>query len=208
MSISLNIIESNRQIQKLINQSLAVELNKKVKSNTNRVVKQIKAMIPTWLGEQDEVLSLLADGVPNSLNAQFGLPIGTSSEAVAAIMVAVSETITVEINKFDANLKGSIFFKVQPEDFTNVLSLPEGYIQTLTNNLHWLDWLVTMGGSPIVGGYEYKPANDGRSGGGIMVGGVAWQVPSQYAGTIDNNFITRALQNREQEITNALKGLF
>ena len=41
-----------------------------------------------------------------------------------------------------------------------------------------------------------------------MVGGVAWRVPSDYSGTIDNNFVTRALENREKQIINALKGLF
>lgn len=212
MSASLKILESNTQISGMISKSISQELNIRVAKNKSKVEKNIKSMIPAWLHEQDEITSLLSDGVANSLNAQFGLPRGTSSGVVSAIVSAVVGSVIVEVGKIDNTLRGLITFKIQPEDFSNLLVLPQGFIQTITisggKSLHWLNWLLTMGSAAIVGGYEYRPGNDGRSGGGTMVGGVAWRVPSDYSGTIDNNFVTRALENREKQIINALKGLF
>ena len=209
MSISLKILESNRQIESFINQSLALELNNKIQSNSSRVKNNIKLMIPAWITEQKEVSSLLAQGVQNSLNAEFGLTPGLPDLSVAAIIRSVADSISVEIPKLDRHLKGSVLFRIQPNDFANLLGLPEGFVMTnLGSNLHWLNWLLTMGGTPVVTGYQYIPGNSGRSGGGQMTGGKVWRVPSEHSGTIDNNFITRALENREKEITNALGGLF
>lgn len=209
MSISLKILESNRQIESFINQSLALELNSKIQSNSSRVKNNIKLMIPAWITEQKEVSSLLAQGVQNSLNAEFGLTPGLPDLSVAAIIRSVADSISVEIPKLDRHLKGSVLFRIQPNDFANLLGLPEGFVTTnLGSNLHWLNWLLTMGGTPVVTGYQYIPSNSGRSGGGQMTGGKVWRVPSEHSGTIDDNFITRALENREKEITNALGGLF
>jgi len=209
MSVSLKILESNRQIENLINQSLALQLNSKIRSNNKKVTNNIKLMIPTWITEQKEVASLLAQGVQSSLNAEFGLPPGLPEVSVAAIIRSVADSISVEIPKLDKHLKGSVLFRIQSENFSNLLGLPEGFVTTnLGSNLHWLNWLLTMGGTPVITGYQYIPNNLGRSGGGQMTGGKVWRVPSEHSGTIDNNFITRALENREKEITNALRGLF
>ena len=208
MSISIKLLESNNQIQGYINRSLADQLNKKIHSNSKRVASKIKSMVPSWITEQQEIASLLSDGVPNSLNAQFGLRPGSSTSAAAAIIHAISETISVEISNVDTRLQGHVAFRIQPENFSNLLGLSEGYVQTITTSLHWLDWLLTMGGTPIITGYEYQPSNDGRSGGGTMVGGTVWRVPSEYTGVLGNNFVTRALENREKQISDVLKGLF
>ena len=209
MSISVKILESNKQIEGLLNQSLASQVNSTIRSNYKKVANNIKLMIPSWINEQKEVASLLSQGVQGSLNAHFGLPPGMPELSVAAIVSAVSESITVEIPKIDKSLRGSVIFRIQPDDFGNLLGLPEGFVTTrLGTDLHWMNWLLTMGGTPVIIGYDYMPSNLGRSGGGTMVGGHAWRVPSGHTGTIDDNFITRALENRERDITNALRGLF
>jgi len=211
MSISVKILESNKQIEGLINQSLSSQVNNTIRSNYKKVTNNIKLMIPSWISEQKEVASLLSQGVRGSLNAHFGLPPGMPVLSVAAIVSAVSESITVEIEipKIDKSLRGSVLFRIQPDDFGNLLGLPEGFVVTKSGtNLHWMNWLLTMGGTPVVVGYDYTPSSLGRSGGGTMVGGTAWRVPSEHTGTVDDNFITRALENREQDITNALRGLF
>jgi hypothetical protein len=75
-------------------------------------------------------------------------------------------------------------------------------------DLHWLDWLLRQGSAVIVSGYQYTPKRDGRSGGGVMTMGSLWRVPPQFAGTLQNNFITKALSNREKELTVILKDVF
>ena len=75
-------------------------------------------------------------------------------------------------------------------------------------DLHWLDWLLTLGDKTIVIGYEYKPGTGGRSGGGTMTKGTAFRVSPSYSGTIEDNFITRAFSNKEKEVSSILMGIF
>ena len=39
-----------------------------------------------------------------------------------------------------------------------------------------------------------------------MVLGKAWRVPIQFAGTTEDNFISRALEGREKELSSILRG--
>ena len=63
--------------------------------------------------------------------------------------------------------------------------------------LEWLRWLLKEGNAVIVSQYDFafKSTRSSRTGLGIMVKkrGGGWKVPSQYAGTDDDNFATRAL---------------
>ena len=85
----------------------------------------------------------------------------------------------------------------------------EGFVVTRKSvKLHWLAWLLQAGSSMIVSGYEYTPSFEGRSGGGVMTGGGVWRVPPEFSGTESDNFITRALNNRDKQLSQLLKGLF
>ena len=78
-------------------------------------------------------------------------------------------------------------------------SLSVGQVATLSGNLPWLHWLLMRGGSPIIIGFRYKADGGGRTGGGIMIPGGVFRIPLEYSGTVDDNFITRALAGKEQE---------
>lgn len=203
MAKGLKILETDKEIQKLVNQAISVELNKKIKNNYKKAEQRIRSAIPQWIGEQDEVKSLSSQGVPQSLNAQFGLPPSQAGDALNAIVNAISSTVLVNIKFLDKKLRGFIEFSIQPSNFSNLLGLPEGFVYT-EPDLHWLNWLLTQGSSAIITGYQYEPGIGGRSGGGTMRGGQLWRVPTQFSGTVDDNFVTRALSNRDKELTNIL----
>ena len=104
--------------------------------------------------------------------------------------------------KFNDSLKGGIEVNVQPSNFTNLLSLGSGHLVYDKGDLHWLSWLLTFGDSIIVVGYEYNPETGlGRANLGNMVEGGSWRVPPEFSGTIQNNFITRALVGEKQAKT-------
>jgi hypothetical protein len=205
MTLTLKLAYSNSDISRAMNEALSVELNKILKKNTKRAQDQVKSLVPQWIREQPEIQSILDQGVFGSLNAQFGFIAGTAPEAVAAIVSAVSDSIFVEF-KTVANLSGGITFYLQPDNFANILSLPQAFIPALSGSLPWLEWLLIKGSTTIVSGYSYSPDNSGRSGGGTMRLGKAWRVPSQFAGTTEDNFISRALEGREKELLSILKG--
>ena len=71
--------------------------------------------------------------------------------------------------------------------------------------------MLTQGNATIITGYEYNAGTGlGRSGGGNMKSGGAWRVPPEYAGTLDDNFVTRALRGPMQakDIARIFQSLF
>jgi len=208
-SISLKLLETNRQIQDKIYKAIAEEVNSSIIKNKKKTTEKLRAAIKTWVYGQPEVSSLLANGVPGSLSAQFGIPAGTSDGIINQIVDAVSKAITIDIKPFKKNLKGNLQFNFQTKDFQNLLTLPEGHVVTEKGaDLHWLNWLLQEGDKTIVVGYNYIAGPLGRSGGGEMNIGGIWRVPPEFSGTNDNNFITRSFDGKESEISNILKGLF
>ena len=66
-----------------------------------------------------------------------------------------------------------------------------------TVNLDWLNWILTRGDEIIVSKFRFEPESGrGRTGRGRMKKGGSWRVSPQYAGTEDDNFITRALSDK------------
>lgn len=208
MTLSIRLTEPFSVINKKINFAMAEELNKRMRKNSRRSVNMFKVIIPNWIMEQPEVSSLLANGVPISLNAQFGLSPGNAQEAVKEIVSAVATSMTVKFMPISPKLKGGVQFDFQSADFANLLGLADGHQYTkLGVDLHWLDWLLTKGDTTIIKGYHYEPSSEGRSRGGTMKMTGSFRIPPEHAGTITNNFITRAFDNRERQISQILSNL-
>jgi len=220
MNISIRLLESNNEIAKKINKAIAEEVNSQIVKNAPRLKKLLVATIPVWIRTQPEMESLLSQGVPHTLNAEFGLRPGEPNDALEAIINAIVETIEIRFKKVDANLVGGVEFRFQPSSFKNLLGLSEGHVIAASrisgeqHDLHWLEWLLMRGDEIIVVGYEYTPSSGGsarghgRSGGGLMKEGGAWRVPPEFSGVDTDNVITRAFDGRERELTLLLSGLF
>ena len=205
MTISVILTESTADISKKINVLLSKELNKKIKINRGRAGREFKNIIRGWLDQSIEVQSLLSQGTPASLNSLFGLPPGSANSAIESIINAIADSIEIKVTNISVNLTGELVFNFQEKTFANLLALPQGHqITELGADLHWLDWLLTKGDTTVVKGFFYDPSNKGRSGGGTMKIGGAFRVPPEFSGSVENNFITRAFQGKDREITNVL----
>lgn len=209
---NIRIKESKNAFQKKIDRAIAEEINNILRKNASKVESRVRGLIPGWIRSSPEIQSLESEGSQGSLNAQFGLRPGQAATATSEIIGAVIGSVQVKINPVTSKVlkkQTIVEFSVQPLSFDNLLGLPSAIVIQATNGkvLPWLDWLLNLGNTVVVGGYTYKPEVGGRSGGGTMSPGVGWRVPPQYAGTPDDNFITRALANREKEITPILQGI-
>ena len=194
MGISIDLVDSLPVIRNRIHKAISEELNKRGSKKATQVKYKLKGVVGSWIMEQPEIQSLLSQGVPHTLNAEFGLVPGMGDAAVSSIVSAVASSIQVKFSKIKANLTGGIEFSFQSRTFSNLLGLSDGHvIADLGGDLHWLDWLLTKGDAVIVVGYFYKPSSKGRSGGGTMKEGGMFRVDPFYSGTTENNFITRAL---------------
>lgn len=200
----VNIVETNDQIQRKILEAIAAETNKKISKNRTYVVNKLKGYVRSWLEMQPEIDDLRRDGT--GLSAELGLQAGTGNFIASTIVDAAVRSIETKVTKVNRNLKGGFVFNFQPKNLINLLSLPEASVITEKGvTLEWLKWLLTMGDTPIIFGYDFLPTpGQGRSGGGTMVGGGMWRIQPKYAGTISNNFITRSLIGKEKILEETL----
>lgn len=209
MTIRLKLTTPPKKIKEMIDDQATEYLNKKISKNYRRVINSLNQKVPFWIRSQPEIKSILDEGVPGSLNALFGFYAGDAGRSVVDIIDAIKQSISIRIDKISRRYVGTVEFNFQPANFANILGLSSGHITTEKgSDLHWLDWLIAQGDSAIIVGYKYAAKNSGRSGGGVMLPGSFFRVPPQYAGTLEDNFITRALSNREEEIEPIMSRLF
>jgi len=71
--------------------------------------------------------------------------------------------------------------------------------------VNWLYWLLFTGNAIAVTDYEVVYGDAGRTGQAIMIRGGSFQVPQQFAGTPENNWITRAANNALPRIRNIIE---
>ena len=208
--VFVELTQTDAQISREINKAISKEVNSIVKNRASRVERRFKSVIPTWVFETPEMQSLLQEGVPNSLSAQFGLPAGTGAGVVDQIGFAIAQSISFDVQKAPSSAaKGGVTFNFQPSSFGNLITLSAGTVRTARGQvLPWLEWLLSQGTKTIIYGYQYEPGDAGRSFGGTMIGGNIWRVPPEFAGTQNNNFLTRMFAEREKEIASILEGLF
>lgn len=199
MSVTLKLLESEAEITRKVNAAIAPSINIYLDKRLPAIISGARQLVTSWVTSSSAMESL-AQASPESLAGAFGVHPSSAIDIVNVIAESVAVSTTVELQKFDKNLKGSLSLSIQPDDFVNLLALPQGHTIYDGGDLHWLQWLLTLGNAPIVRNYHYEAGSGrGRTGLGVMAAGGSFRVPPQYSGTIDDNFITRALSGTDQE---------
>jgi hypothetical protein len=209
MTISIQILESTKQIEKNINIAIANHINGIIAREQNNIVNKVKLLVPSWIESQPEIVSLKSSS-PMSLVGQFGIA-GDTTSIVNNIIKSVVDATSIKFVRYSSNLKGGLELQFQPSSFSNLLGLPEGHTIYKGGDLHWLDWLLMRGDNVIVTNFQYNPSSGlGRSNLGNMIDGGSFRVPPEFSGTQDNNFITRAFVNStvESELSSLLSRIF
>ena len=208
--ITLKILESDKEIEKRVRAAFSEEINKVINKNINTILQQCKELAVRFISAQPELASLSSNTL-GSLKGQFGIRDGQDLSATIDIINAVRESVSVSFSPYTKQLKGGgLQVNFQPSDFTNLLGLQSGHVIYEGGDLHWLSWLLKEGSRTIIVGYYYDPETGvGRSGLGTMSEGGFFRVPPEFSGTLQNNFVTRALVGKEQEtqILNVFKSV-
>ena len=197
----IELLETNQQIEDKIKAAFAEEINKTIEKNIKTVLQDAKDLVVRFLSNSPEIQSLTQNSL-GSLKAQFGLRDGQDLAATIDIIQAVQDSVSISFRKYSKNLKnGGLEVSFQPSNFANLLGLPSGHVIYENGDLHWLSWLLTEGTRTVIIGYYYDPETGvGRSGLGTMDEGGFFRVPPQFSGTLGNNFVTRALIGKQQEL--------
>lgn len=199
----IKLLDSAQSLQKKVNKAIAEQANELVSKASAGIKRDIKNLVTMSVLSQPEIQSL-ENGY---LKGAFGIQ-GQSPTQIIADSVAAS--VFVDVKRYSNSLSGGgMSVNVQPTSLLNLLSLSQGH--TVTNkgtDLHWLNWLLTMGDSSIIVDYMYDPSTGkGRSRLGYMKPGGFFRVPPEFSGTENDNFITRALLDKKhvESVFNTIK---
>lgn len=158
---------------------------------------------------EDRIRTLVKDTMEASITLQSidggtlqgHLGIENPSAVINPIISSIVGSLNFKFSKFRA-LRGGLQITCQPKDYANLLNLGVArYVSVNKSNgtsylIDWLEWLLTMGDTVIITNYHvsFGDYEHSRSGQAVMIPTGSWHVPKAHAGTIDNNFITRALE--------------
>lgn len=208
MNISLKLVDTNPTIYKEILSALLPQVKKYMKDVINSIKQELPAILTEAINNSPEYTSL----VGGKLRLELGIP-----EAGPKIEQLLQAWITKPEIKYNVpSISGSIIkskFSISliKSSFEDVLNLDAAYVEdTLRGyNLPWLQWLLLEGDMTIVENYEVLigPSKYSRTGNAIMKEGKGktWKVPSEYSGTISDNWITRAIESAGPSISSLLE---
>lgn len=112
--------------------------------------------------------------------------------------------LKVRGGKFD----GGLSIGILRSDYASILNLPIAQFRSEGGfSIDWLRWL--LGSGPYLINAEYRfvpgPNNASRTGSGVMSRGGSWGVPPQFAGTYQDNWLTRALGTLEEPVSKVIQ---
>lgn len=191
MKFTAKLKESERQINAII----AAEVNKAFKGIVNRaqpiIVNEIRVLFKEAVESSPEYQSLLF----GKLMTEFGIE--DSARKLSDIMKVWLNNINTSYN----TKSGVLTINMCLADFSDVLGLEAASLITEKGReLEWLQWLLLDGDKTIIRDFhiEYNPGYS-RTGSDIMVKGGSWKVPSEFSGSMGDNFVTRALDTISDE---------
>ena len=200
----VKIVDSLRKIQKSVNAALAKAINAFMPRMARNIEPKIRKLVESELRRSPEIQELRAGGI---LAFEFGLDSDPTEEIVSSIV----GSLEVKTKKLDRNLSGGVYVYMQPSSYANLFSLRASIQETEKGvQLPWLEWLLLRGDEIIVAGFGVKiQSGAGRSGGATMKEGLTpYKVNSSYSGTLENNFITRAIERVSPQIEKIIEGGF
>lgn len=209
MKLSLDLLESDSYIKNEILSVFAKQADIVLQQTSNKILPKIQKLLEESLKQEPEYASLIG----GQLRLEFGIP---DTSSVDSIVNKLSQTVsitnqkaTIKNNGISAGLILTALERTSMggliDDSSALVSDSKGY------SLPWLKWLLYDGNNPIIRNYEVKigPNSHSRTGMAIMIESKKnWRVPPAFAGTINNNWVIRAIDRISGNITKVIRESF
>jgi hypothetical protein len=197
----INLVETQDEIEDKILRALRPEVNKYLKKIFDNIKPQVINIVTNAIINSPEYNSLLS----GQLKYEFGLP--DSDSRINTILQfwkkvnAEYKTVLIQRKK----LVGGFVINMIDQSYADVLNLSvSSFITEKGSILNWLEWLLLFGNKTIIKDYtvEIGPNPRSRTGQAVMKGiqKSKWSVPSQFSGTPNDNWITRAIDSATPQI--------
>lgn len=210
MQFNIKLLQTEKQISDAVLNALLSPVDNYLKKSLQIIRQKLPLLIQSILTNTPEYASLTG----GQLQYEFGIP--DPINKLSTILDIWSNNLNIEYNKptiITNKIKAGFSVSLIKSNFADVLS--SGASLVIDNlkgyQLPWLEWLLLEGNKIIVPKQEViiGPSKYSRSGFALMrESNKSWRVPSQYAGTISNNWITRAIDDNESAINDLLNKAF
>jgi hypothetical protein len=210
MKFSLKLLETDQQINQKILQALLTEITNFMNSGVAIIKAELPSILQNAIINTPEYISLLN----GKLKYEFGIP--DSNIKLANLIEAWLGNIRYPYMKpiiVGNNIKSSFAVNAVRVDFAEVLYTDDALVIDSIRgyNLPWLEWLLLEGNKVIIRQQEVVlgPNKFSRTGFALMRdSNKSWKVPSEFSGTANNNWITRAIDGVEDKIELLLEKAF
>lgn len=194
LNLGITIAESDRDIKRKIINAIGEEVNDALSRAAGNIKTQIRTQVISAIIRTPEYQSLLGGQLQHELGVENT---NIKLQTILGVWIKSVQTEVKPARKNKDHIDASLHINMIKGDFSDVLSLPEAiYITDKGTQINWLEWLLLEGDKIIVRDYEFRATVEGnsRTGFGIMVAAErSWRVPPEFSGTVNDNFVTRAL---------------
>lgn len=198
--MSLQLKTSQRDIYTQTMKIGVSETNKDASKKKSAVERAVKREVRIAIS-RSPAIQALRDGI---LKADFGLTIDPGPQIVNSVVESTSVTYKT-LTKSGNKILGGYTITVQPSDYSNLYGLGVSKQSIEGGELPWLNWLLEAGDKILIVDFGVEYGEFGRTGMAHMTEeSRPFKVNSTYAGTQSDNFITKALQTNQIQITNAI----
>lgn len=201
MRIDIKLVESNSQVRKLILSELARQLRETFILARPAIINQTKDIVRDALKQEPEYQSL----VSGKLRAELGIANSANIDTIVEALVNTLDMIVDPVTYNNTGLKGGFTLQmIQSDDISGIISTDEAMVvDNNGQNLPWLEWLLLRGNQIIIRNYQVRMGASpySRTNMAVMIkSNKNWRVPMEFAGTITNNWTTRALDKVNNRI--------
>lgn len=204
------------------NRNLVIEHKKYLREvfekNQKRFTDAVKQKFASKIRTSSEYRSLVSP--QGALHVDLGLgELGGDwsgkADAVSALADIVEQiiagvTVTITDRKAEEDFVIGLNIKLL-ENLDDIINSESGKYVSINargdyNEVPWLEWLLTGGSSSVVVGYHvlYKDSEASRTLHAVMVKQGSFSIDGRFTGTKNNNFITRAAEDMNEDISDLI----
>jgi len=192
----LDLDDPNDVYSFLLEQVIFERFNYALSKSIPAIQNQVRAKIKNAIIMSDTYQQIIS----GPLKGELGVVNGVSK--LAKIINQWTNSLTIDYEPYGSTKRGVFTLTMIQGNFDDVINLPEAHFisERAHADIRWLDWLLTKGRKRIIKHFYYTTEFDrrrhrSRTGLGVMIHETDpnWRVPDDYAGTVNNNWITKVV---------------
>ena len=207
MIIKAKLAESEKTVRNMILGELSKQISHAIDKSIPQINTAVQKIVAEALRKQPEYHSLKS----GALKYELGIDDPTSIDRLIQTLTETGRIEKTKIKITNHGLSGGFVYRMLgKQDLEEILLSSNAKVIDFKRqySLPWLEWMLYRGTSVIVKNYEvvFSPNEASRTGGALMKeSDKSWRVPPEYAGTLTNNWITRAVSICEKQVLSVIQ---